>query len=158
MPRTLLLVLLLSTLAGLSIGPARAEAPDLAGIYICDGVNAQGAYRGFVEIVRAKDTFRVKWTFPRSGDSALGIGIVSNGVLAVSYYGGQTAGVVVYKLDGGTTLVGEWTVAGVNGGVFKETLTRMPADGHRPEGLEGHPPDRERKPPIRGDDSKLIQG
>jgi hypothetical protein len=159
MTRTSLMVLLLASFTGLSLAPARAEAPDLAGIYICDGVNAQGgAYRGFVEIVRAKDTFRVKWTFPRSGDSALGIGIVSNGVLAVSYYGSETAGVVVYKIDVGTTLVGEWTVAGVNGGVFKETLTRLPADAHMPEGLEGHPPDREPKAPVRGDHSKLIQG
>ena len=159
MPRMSLLVLLLVSLAGPSNGTAHAEEPDLTGIYLCDGVNAQGnAYRGIVEIIRTNDTFNVKWTFPRSNDTARGIGIASNGVLAVSYYGSRTAGVVVYKIDVGTTLVGVWTVAGVDGGVFTETLTRFPPGGQLPEGLDPHPPRRERKPPVKGDDSKLIQG
>jgi hypothetical protein len=159
MPRMSLLVLLLVSLAGPSSGTAHAEESDIAGLYLCDGVNAQGnAYRGVVEIVRTNDTFSVKWTFPRNNDGALGIGIVSNGVLAVSYYGGRTAGVVIYKLSAGTTLVGVWTVAGVDGGVFTETLTRLPPGGQLPKWLDPHPPRRERKPPVKGDDSKLIQG
>lgn len=154
------LVLTLIGIAGLSASPARlAEEPvDIAGVYACDGVNPQGRpYKGIVEIVKTEETFQLRWTFPQSADSALGIGIVSNGVLAVSYYGGSTAGVVVYKIDGDKKLAGEWTVVGANGGVFKETLTRMP--GHRvPNDPDHRPADRERPERPQGDRSKMILG
>src|SRR5436190_18618256 len=95
------LVLLLVGLAGLSAPPARmAEVPDLDGVYACDGINPAGKpYRGIVEIVRTDETFHLRWTFPQDSDGALGIGIMTNGVLAVSYYGGATAGVVVSKVE-----------------------------------------------------------
>lgn len=158
MARLSLLVLLTTCLSGLTTTPAlAAEAPDVSGMYICDGVNAEGRpYRGIVEIVRNEDAFELKWTFPTSDESSLGVGIVTNGVLAVSYYGGTTSGVVVYKIDGGKKMTGEWTVAG-GGGVFRETLTRMPDKGtHGDDGA--HDPSLRPKRPIKGDDSKLIEG
>ena len=155
--RTSVLVLLLAGLAGLSAPSARmADLPDLAGTYSCDGVNPAGRpYRGVVEIVRMDDTFHLRWTFPQESDAALGIGIISNGVLAVSYYGGAAAGVVVYKIEEGNKLIGDWTIVGADGGVFHETLKRiehsqMPKDKDHTD-RERRPADRDHKPaPTRG--------
>lgn len=165
MVRMPLLVLLLVGIAGLSAAPARlAEEPgsvDIAGVYTCDGVNPEGRpYRGIVEIVKTDGTFQLRWTFPQGNDGQLGIGIVTNGVLAVSYYGSATAGVVVYKIDEGKKMVGEWTVAGARGGVFKETLTKLPARSVIPDDNDHKPADRDHPPaaPVRGDRSKIIQG
>ena len=151
--RVPLMVLALVGLAGLSAPPARmAEVPDIAGVYSCDGMNPAGKpYRGIVEIVRTDATYHLRWTFPQESDAALGIGIMSNGVLAVSYYGGTTAGVVVYKIEDGNKLVGEWTVVVADGGVYKETLklldhnpaSLMPDDGdHRPADRDHRPAER----------------
>jgi hypothetical protein len=149
--RTPVLVLLLVGLAGLSAPPARmAEVPDLAGVYSCDGVNPAGRpYRGIVEIVRMDNTFHLRWTFPQENDAALGIGIISNGVLAVSYYGGAAAGVVVYKIEEDNKLVGDWTIVGADGTVFHETLKRlekgtMPNDGDHGNS-DRRPADREHR-------------
>ena len=167
MVRTPVLVLAMVAVAGLCAShahlaepvPAVVPAVDLVGVYVCDGINPQGRpYRGIVEIVKTDETFRLKWTFPQSDDTALGIGIVSNGVLAVSYYGGALVGVVVYKIDEGRKMFGEWTVAGANGGVFKETLTKLPGYGQLPDDRDHRPRDHPQKPPLRGDPSKLVEG
>ena len=155
------MVALLTACLGTAV-PALAQTPpdtDISGVYRCDGVNPQGrSYQGVVEIVRIQDAFQLRWTFPQGEDPALGIGIVSNGVLAVSYYAGDIAGVVVYKINEDKPLVGEWTVVGSKGGVFKETLTRLPGHG----GSEGGPPrPRERaprRPATLADPSKIIKG
>lgn len=167
MVRMPLLVVLLITVVGLSAPPARlADDGDPSGVYSCDGVNPAGRpYRGIVEIVKAQETFHLRWTFPQDGDSALGIGIMSNGVLAVSYYGSATAGVVVYKLEDGK-LVGDWTIAGAGGGVYHETLKRLSERergnlprGNVPDDDDHRPADREQRPaPPRGNPSKVIQG
>jgi hypothetical protein len=104
---------------------APAAAPDLVGTYRCDGKNPDGSgYRGVVEIAKVRDTFRVKWTLDDS--SVIGVGIYSNDVFAVSYFGGAPA-VVVYKLNG-TNLVGEWTMGGIEGAVYTETLTKTSSE------------------------------
>lgn len=142
-----LVVVIGLTVAILPVATAQAQEPqvppqpqelDITGVYICDGVNPEGnPYRGVVEIVRTQDTFHLRWTFPQTDDVALGIGIVSNGVLAVSYYGGAMVGVVVYKVGDGKKMVGEWTLAGVAGKVYSETLTKV-SDGGVTEPV--HPP------------------
>lgn len=159
MARMRALIVLLLTACLATAVPAAAQTPgetDITGVYRCDGVNPQGrAYRGMVEIVRVHDAFQLRWTFPQGADAALGIGIISNGVLAVSYYGGDMAGVVVYKLDEDKPMVGEWTVVGSEGGVFRETLTRLP--GHT--GGDRRPPEgAPRRPATLGDPSKIIKG
>jgi hypothetical protein len=142
--------------AGLwTVPPATAEEAavvDISGVYRCDGVNPQGQpYRGMVEIVKIRNAYQLRWTFPQSKDAALGIGIISNGVLAVSYYGGEMAGVVVYRVDKDKPLTGEWAVVGSEGGVFPETLTRL--SGH------GTPTERApRLPPTLGNPSTIIEG
>src|SRR3970282_856136 len=104
MPRTVLLCLVLAAMCVMNSNAAPAAPPDLVGSYRCDGMNPDGsAYRGVVEIAKVRETFRVKWTLD---DSAVtGVGIYSNDVFAVSYFGGAPA-VVVYKVDG-SRLVGE---------------------------------------------------
>lgn len=154
-----LVVVFLAALVG-TVLPAHAQQADdidISGVYRCDGVNPQGKpYRGMVEIVKMNDAFQLRWTFPQSTDAALGIGIVTNGVLAVSYYGGDTAGVVVYKINANKPMVGQWTVVGSEGGVFEETLTRLPGHGGP---ADGAPSERSpRRPATLGDPSTVIQG
>ena len=122
MARTVLLVLVLAAMGGIASMAAPDTPPDLAGVYRCNGVNPDGtAYEGVVEIAKLRDTFRVRWTL--DDGSVLGVGIFSGGVFAVSYFGGAPA-VIVYRVDG-DRLVGEWTMGGVEGTMYGETLTRV---------------------------------
>lgn len=126
--------------------------PDLAGVYVCDGVNPEGnPYRGVVEVTKMGDIYHLRWTFPQSDDAALGIGIASNGVLAVSYYGSATAGVVVYKVGDGKKMEGKWTVAGADNQVYKEVLSRLP-NHPRPQS-EPSKPARPKKPTRQANSS-----
>jgi len=151
MLRTLLLgaVIVLSGAAGSMAAPD--PPPDLAGTYRCNGINPDGsAYEAVVQITKREGTFRVEWIM--DGGSVLGVGIYSNGVFAASYFGGAPA-VVVYKVDG-DRLVGEWTMGGMEGALYTETLTKtsstvQPKPAPRPRRPE---PDREtpRERPTRG--------
>lgn len=128
MARTALLGVIVVVFGAIASIAAPDSPPDLAGVYRCDGMNPDGTpYQGFVEIARIHDTFRVRWTLS-DDSSVVGVGILSGGVLAVSYFGGAPA-VVVYKIDG-SRLVGEWTMGGAEGAVYAETLTKMAS---RPE-------------------------
>ena len=148
MVRTILLgvVVVLSGAAGQSAAPA--PTPDLVGSYRCLGMNPDGSqYEAVVEITKMDGTFRVEWIM--EGGSVLGVGIFSNGVFAASYFGGAPA-IVVYKVDG-DRLVGEWTMGGIEGAVYTETLTKMPSTGER----KPRPAPRRRLPdretgPVRG--------
>lgn len=147
MRRTVLLgVVVIAVIAVCAIGSMAAQAPqpELTGVYRCDGKNPDGtAYQGVVEISKLRDTFRVRWTM--DDGSIVGVGIYSGGVFAVSYFGGAPA-VVVYKVDGGR-LVGEWTMGGIEGAVYTETLTRTsdaaPTPGPR---QPDRAPERDREP------------
>lgn len=123
-----------------SMGASNPQTPtDLGGTYKCDGINPDGsAYQGLVEIARVNDTYRVRWDLANDV-SVMGVGIMSNGVFAVSYFGGTPA-VVVYKIDG-RRLVGEWTMGAAEGAVYAETLTKMAAGDPKPR-----LPQRERRP------------
>ena len=128
MARLSLLVAVVVTFIGLTAPSVRtADGPELTGVYRCDGANPDGSpYRGVVEIAKNHDTFHVRWSFP-DGRSAFGIGFVRSNSLSVSYFGGGVAGLAVYKIESGK-LVGEWTVAGADGTVYTETLTKMSDD------------------------------
>lgn len=114
-----------------------AGEPDLDGMYISEGLNGDGtSYRGVVHLARQGDSFVVTWMVPHATDervvlvrTALGIGIVDAGVLAVSYYTTGMIGVVLYRIEeDGRRLTGRWAVAGTDGGAYSETLTKLPKD------------------------------
>lgn len=148
MVRTFLLgvVLVLSGVIGSTAAPD--SPPDLTGMYRCDGMNPDGtAYKGVVEITTLRDTFRVVWKM--DDGSVMGVGIYSGGVFAVSYFGGAPA-VVVYKVDG-NRLVGEWTMGGIDGAVYTETLTKMPSTGEqKPPSEPGRREPDSHTGPVRG--------
>src|SRR5215204_272346 len=97
---------------------------DPSGVYLCEGTNPDGHnYRGIVQIAAVQNTFLVKWTLADDIE-VMGVGILQDDRLSVSYFGGTPA-VVVYKI-GSEKLVGEWTMGGTEGRVYAETLTRMP--------------------------------
>ena len=128
--RTVVLGVILVACA--AVGPVAAQEPvafaDPTGVYRCTGSNPDGTvYNAIVEIRKVDSTYRVLWQLPDS-TVVIGVGIISNNVLAVSYFGGSPA-VVVYRRDG-AQLTGEWTVGGAEGAVYSEILTVLP----------GHPP------------------
>ena len=95
MARTVLLGVMVVVLGAIASIAASDPQPDLAGVYKCDGKNPDGSvYHGFVQITKRMDTFRVRWTLADDA-TVVGVGIYSNGILAVSYFGGAPA-VVVY--------------------------------------------------------------
>ena len=126
MARMVVVTVMVVALAGGSHGASaqgEKQVPAVVGVYMCEGQNPDGsAYKGIVEIVKFHDSFLVRWTLPND-ISVIGVGIQSNGVLAVSYFGGAP-GVIVYRIDG-NRMLGEWTMGGTNGGIFSETLTRI---------------------------------
>ena len=126
MLRTILLIgTLLGTMAVTASTDTQATPGDLAGLYICDGVGPDGLpYQALVEITKNNDTYQLLWWF-ESQVVGIGLGIRSGDVLAVMHYSGLP-GVVAYKIEEGPRLVGQWTVAGADGVVFSETLTKAP--------------------------------
>lgn len=145
------------TVGALPPDAAGAE-PDLHGMYASEGLNPDGStYRGIVVVVRHGETFLLAWMFPKvEGDSvslvpkSAGIGIVSGGTLAVSFYGGEVAGVVVYQIESrGERLTGRWAVAGSAGAVYEETLTKLPRAAVTPETGTSLPPAPKKMAPAR---------
>lgn len=101
-----------------------ASKINLVGVYRCEGVNPNGTrYRGRVEISKDENTYRLRWTMAHG--TSLGIGIVTGDTLAVSYFTGANVGVVVYKIQKGAQLVGEWALLGADGQLYPEELTRI---------------------------------
>jgi hypothetical protein len=140
MPRTLLIVALLSLVA-ITSDAQSDDAGDLVGVYVSTGVNPDGSpYKGLVKIEKQRDTFEVQWFGPEL--AAVGLGIRSGDVLAVTYFSG-VPGVVAYKIEKGPRLIGEWTIIGAGGRVFSETLTKT-ADDALPSTESGVRPERPR--------------
>jgi hypothetical protein len=155
MVRTVLLGMMVIAFFAIASIAASDPQPDLAGVYSCDGKNPDGTvYHGYVEITKRKDTFRVRWTLADDAQ-VLGVGIYSNNILAVSYFGGAPA-VVVYKIDG-EHLVGDWTMGGVDGAVYTETLTKMPAGSSVPAPRRPAAPERRRQQDDPADPGPTIK-
>jgi hypothetical protein len=116
----------LLTIGALVVSSFPAVAQDesakaLVGTYECRGKNPDGSeYVGKAEIAQIKGTFRIRWTLDDA--VVMGVGILSDGVFAVSYFGGAPA-VVVYKIDG-SKMVGQWTMGGLEGATYEEVLTK----------------------------------
>ena len=132
------LTALLAVAEPASAGPGGA---DLSGTYACSGINPDGSgYESVVvEIARLNGAYQLRWVVD-SEVIAVGMGIRTGDVLAVAYLSGLP-GVVAYRLEQGDRLVGEWTLAGADGEVFSETLTKVSAESPRP-------PRRQKKAPA----------
>ena len=151
MLRTILILTMLPGLVTLTAAGDPAAPADLPGFYVCNGTNADGTYRGVVEIAKQNDSYALRW-FVDSEVVAVGLGIRTGDVLAVAYFS-ALPGVIAYRIEPGNRLVGEWTLADADGLVFSETLTRTPdqagpgrspsrpADPVLPD--QGPPPQRE---------------
>ena len=122
-----------------------AAEPELDGVYIAKGLNPDGTeYRGLVEIARHGESFFVRWISVEMASDAIlftpvwvGLGIVTERTLAVSYHSASRAGVVVYRIESdGQRLDGHWAVTGDNGTIYPETLTKLPGRVLEPENLE----------------------
>lgn len=132
-----------------------ADEPEIGGMYASRGMNPDGSeYQGLVHITKRGKSFVVRWMFPVETNgtvvfqpASVGVGLVSTGTLAVSYYGSRAAGVVIYTIEeNGQRLSGQWTLAGDDGTTYAETLTKLkPADP-----AAADPPDRE-APPKRNE-------
>jgi hypothetical protein len=128
-----------------------AKLADPSGVYLCEGTNPDGNhYRGIVQIAAVRDTYLVRWTLADDVE-VMGVGILQDGLLAVSYFGGTPA-VVVYKIDA-EKLVGEWTMGGTEGKRYAETLTRVPEGSLPKPSTTPTPRRRPRTEPIKGNTS-----
>ena len=146
MGRTLRVALSVAVLIAVMAPAARgADEPGLDGIYALKGLNPAGTeYRGVVAVVHERDTFVVTWMAPYSdGETmalvpiAVGIGIRDGEMLAVSYFDGETAGIVLYRIeDEGRRLAGRWVVAGGDGKACAQTLTKLPGEVSEPAAPE----------------------
>lgn len=110
-----------------------ADRPDLAGAYRSERITPEGlTSRGLVRIVAHGESYLVSWMLSPPVDEwvewdpdLIGVGLVRGEMLAVSYFGEDMAGVMVYRITKDGRLVGEWVGAGSEGRVGRETLTRM---------------------------------
>jgi hypothetical protein len=80
-------------------------------------------YRGAVIIEPDGNRFVLQW-YVASQLTAIGLGIREGNMLAVSFFGADAGGVVLYRIDG-ARLVGQWSAPVANGQVYGETLTRV---------------------------------
>ena len=147
----LLLVVLLVSGMSSSIGraaPAAApDASDLPGVYECQGTGADGRpYRGAVIIEPDGNRFVVRWIIA-SELTAIGVGVREANMLAVSFFGPDSGGVVLYRIDG-QKLIGHWSAPLAAGQVFEETLTRM-ANPPEPSPATPEAPPRQRPSAVR---------
>jgi hypothetical protein len=154
MSATIRYALILIVLAATALTSVRAAAQtEPLGMYLAKGVNAEGSeYRGLVHIVRHGESFAVSWTaLGMSGNTVVlkrvwvGLGILSEGMLAVSYYGPDAAGVVVYRIEeNGERLAARWATLGEEGTVHVETLMKIPDTAPSPDA--GEPSEEEPAP------------
>ena len=115
------------------------------GVYIANGVDSAGTkYRRAVSIERDGDQFAVTWVASRVVGEAIvlepiwvGVGVAVGDTLSVSFVATDTFGIVVYQAGTDTRqFSGRWALAGDNGLVHLETLTRLPDTALDPDGVE----------------------
>lgn len=118
---------LLVVLAGAGLAAqADAQVPLLTGTWRAEGTNPDGRpYRSVVQIEQDGDTYVLRWLERAGLPVGVGIGMVRGEWLSVSYLSGRQLGVVVYRIEKGPTLTGEWTVLGADGSLYPETLSKV---------------------------------
>lgn len=125
------LVLMASTVTAHAQEPKSEPKPEhkpehkIDGRYRAEGVNPDGKpYRSVVDIEQDGDAYLVRWLEREGRTVAMGIGMVRGEFLSVSYVAGRQLGVVVYRIDKGPQLTGQWTILGADGSLWPETLTK----------------------------------
>lgn len=118
-------VIVLFAAIGSTATVAQAQDLHLAGRYRAEGVNPDGKpYRSVVDIEQEGETYLVRWLEREGRAVGVGIGIVRGDFLSVSYLSGRQLGVVVYRIEKGPVLTGQWTVLGADGGLWPESLSK----------------------------------
>lgn len=105
--------------------PSEAASPDLSGRYTCAGTNPDGSrYSGTVTIAPMGSAWRIEWTV--AGSSHGGVGLLEGNVFSACWNirGTRDGGIVVYRLEPGGRLVGQWSTTTGTGTVGTETLSR----------------------------------
>jgi hypothetical protein len=149
-----LLMMCVGPLVGRAAEPSAPDSPDLPGIYECQGTGADGRpYRGAVIIEPDGGRFVVRWIIA-SELTAVGVGIREGNMLAVSFFGPDSGGVVLYRIDG-QRLVGHWSAPLAAGQVFEETLTRVASPPEPSSTTPQEPPPRPRPSRTRPYGSSL---
>lgn len=112
--------------------PLLAER-EFEGVYIASGKDSAGhEYQRAVEIERDGDRYIVTWVAARLVGEALvlepiwiGVGIVSDDILSVSFVADFAMGIMVYRFGPGGQLNGRWTLEGDDEVICSETLTPL---------------------------------
>jgi hypothetical protein len=97
---------------------ATASAQSVGGRYEVRGTNPNGSnYSGTADISPNGNICRISW---HVGSEWRGICMVSGNRFAASYHSGDTAGLLIYRINGDGSLAGEWTTGA--GSTGTETL------------------------------------
>ena len=124
----------LMVVAALSMFPSSLWAqPAFDGVYIANGADSAGhAYQRAVEIERDGDRYLVTWVSARLIGAALvleptwiGVGIVTDDILSVSFVADHAMGIIVYRFGPNGQLTGRWTLED-DDVICSETLTPLP--------------------------------
>lgn len=114
---------LCAVVAVLSVPAFAEEKVTITGKYSVEGTNPDGGiYEGSAEITKAGDTYEVAWIIGKA-EKYRGVGILEGNTLSVGCANNAIAVVVVYRIEKGPKLVGQWATLGGNGKVQRETLT-----------------------------------
>ena len=114
-------------LGALTLAAPQDATPDLAGVYLVDGVNPDGTtYTAAVELRQHDETWALTWAFAPSGGQGIGIGLLNGSVLSVIFQVETGVGLVAFQRDAQGRWVGRWTMPG-GAGVGTETLTKTAA-------------------------------
>jgi len=124
----------LMAVAAMSVMPSPLFAERVfEGVYIASGKDAAGnQYQRAVEIERQGDRFIVTWVSARLVGEALvleptwiGVGIVTDDILSVSFVADYAMGIMVYRFSPNGELAGRWTLEGDDEVICSETLTPL---------------------------------
>lgn len=151
------LPLMIAAVLTLPSAPVFAQ-PAFDGVYIANGVDAAGhEYRRAVDIERDGDRYLVTWVSSRLIEEGLvleatwiGVGIVTDDILSVSFVTDYAMGIMVYRFGPNGQLTGRWTLED-DEVICSETLTPLPDVLRAPAAAdppETAPPDTETPDPL----------
>src|SRR5438309_9746008 len=131
--RTLLFGLMIAAAAPIDNQKNGMERPkadkvvtELDGYYILKGTNEKESYEGIVTIRKVANVYAMSWQIDVV-NHYVGIGFRKGDVLVASCSHGNSRTALLYKIEPGPTLRGEWTALPGDGQLHIETLTFLKA-------------------------------